>query len=156
MTRKRRVLIAILIILVLIQFIRPEKNTGSTDSPNDITHAVNVSPEIKGILETSCYDCHSNHTEYPWYSNIQPVAGWLAHHVNEGKDELNFSEFNTYKLRRKKHKLEEMIEQVNEGEMPMNSYLIMHKNAELTPLQKTALLNWAAESIRILQDTLKK
>ena len=155
MSKKRKILIAIISFLVLIQFIHPEKNEGIADTPKDITHSVTVNLEIKNILEKSCYDCHSNHTEYPWYFNFQPIASWLAHHVEEGKDELNFSEFNTYKLKRKKHKLKEVIEQINEGEMPINSYLITHKDASLSEDQKSKLIKWAEESITFLQDTLK-
>jgi hypothetical protein len=156
MSKKRKILIAFLAILVLIQFVRPEKNSGVADTPNDITHAVAVSAEIKNILEKSCYDCHSNHSEYPWYAGIQPVAGWLGHHIEEGKDELNFSEFNNYKMRRKTHKLKEVIEQVKEEEMPMSSYTLIHKNAELSETQKSALIKWAEESMLVLQDTTKK
>lgn len=155
MTKKRKIILGVISVLVLIQFIRPEKNLGLVDTENDITHAVIVSPEIKNILVTSCYDCHSNHTEYPWYDNIQPVASWLAHHVDEGKRELNFSEFNTYKLRRKTHKLNEVIEQIKKDEMPLTSYLIIHKNATLSADQKAKLLKWAEESILALNDTLK-
>jgi|SRR6185312_3690400 len=154
MSKKRKVLIVVISVLVLIQFIRPEKNVGLADTEKDITHTVTVSPAVKNILEKSCYDCHSNHTNYPWYANIQPVASWLANHVNEGKDELNFSEFNTYKQKRKVHKLKEIIEQVKEGEMPMSSYLIIHKEAALSEEQKTELIKWAQESMLVLQDTL--
>jgi hypothetical protein len=156
MSKKKKVLVAIISLLVLIQFIRPERNTGVADTENDITHSVTVSPEIKNILEKSCYDCHSNHTEYPWYANVQPIAGWLAHHVDEGKDELNFSEFNTFKLRRKIKKMKEVAEQIKEGEMPMSSYLIIHKNAALSEEQKSILIKWAEDSKLVLQDTLKK
>ena len=109
MSKKKKVLIVIISLLLLIQFIRPERNLGVADTEKDITHSVTVSPEVKNILEKSCYDCHSNHTEYPWYANIQPIAGWLANHVDEGKDELNFSEFGTFKLKRKIKKLKEII-----------------------------------------------
>ena len=156
MSKKRKVLIAIISLLVLIQFIRPERNLGVANTATDISHSVVVSPDVKNILEKSCYDCHSNHTEYPWYANVQPVASWLAHHVNEGKDELNFSEFDTYKLKRKTHKLKEVIEQIKKGEMPMSSYLIIHKDAALNEEQKSMLIKWAEESMLVLQDTLKK
>jgi DNA replicative helicase MCM subunit Mcm2 (Cdc46/Mcm family) len=156
MSKKKKIGVAVIFILVLIQFIRPENNEGVADTSIDITHAVTVTPEIKNMLEKSCYDCHSNHTEYPWYFNFQPIAGWLAHHVEEGKDELNFSEFDTYKLKRKKHKLKEVIEQINEGEMPMSSYLIIHKDAMLNEEQKNKLIKWAEESIVTLNDTIKK
>ena len=156
MSKKRKVLIAIISILVLIQFIRPERNMGIADTEKDITHSLVVSLEVKNILEKSCYDCHSNHTEYPWYANIQPIASWLANHVNEGKDELNFSEYDTYKLKRKIKKLKEVIEQTEKGEMPLNSYLIIHKDAALSEEQKNKLIKWAEESMLVLQDTLKK
>jgi len=155
MSKKRKIGVALIAVLVLIQFFRPKKNVGVADAPTDITHSVAVTPEVKNILEKSCYDCHSNHTEYPWYFNFQPVAGWLAHHVEEGKHELNFSEFDTYKVKRKKHKLKEIIEQLNEGEMPMSSYLIIHKDATLSEEQKNKLINWAEESMTALQDTTK-
>lgn len=156
MSKKRKVLIAIISLLVLIQFFRPERNLGLADTEKDITHSLTVSSEVKNILQKSCYDCHSNHTEYPWYANFQPVSGWLAHHVNEGKDELNFSEFDTYKLKRKIKKLKEVIEQTKKGDMPLNSYLIIHKDAALSEEQKNQLIKWAEESMLVLQDTLKK
>ena len=154
MSKKIKISIGIVAVLVLIQFIHPEKNNGIADGENDITQTVNTSAEVKNILQTSCYDCHSNHTEYPWYANIQPVAGWLAHHVDEGKQELNFSEFKTYKLKRKTHKLKEVVEQLEKAEMPMPSYLWIHKNAVLNQQQKQLLMDWAKQSIVTLNDTL--
>jgi hypothetical protein len=97
----------------------------------------------KTILKTSCYDCHSNNTVYPWYSNIQPLAWWLQGHVNEGKEELNFDEFATYNPRRQFKKMEETEEMITEGEMPLSSYTIIHSNAVLSASQKETLINWA-------------
>ena len=151
---KNKILPILVSVLVLVQFIRPAKNNGNADGDADVTHSVTITPEIKSILEKSCYDCHSNHTVYPWYYNFQPVAGWMAHHVDEGKDELNFSEFDTYKLKRKIHKLKEIVEQIKEDEMPMSSYLITHKDAKLSEEQKNKLMQWAEESITILRDTV--
>ena len=157
MTKKKKALISLAAVAVMIQFIRPEKNLGTADGENDITHSVAIDPEIKSILVKSCYDCHSNHTEYPWYANIQPVASWLAHHVEEGKGELNFSEFTTYKLKRKKHKLKELAEQVKTDEMPMSSYTLIHKDAILSPDQKLKLMKWAQDGqVALAQDSLKK
>src|ERR1041385_4701794 len=110
--KKKQIGIALLVLLIIIQFIRPGKNNGIASSQNDITHFTAVSPQVKTILETSCYDCHSNHTDYPWYNNIQPVAWWLANHVNKGKREINFSEFNSYRIRRKIRKFYEIAEQL--------------------------------------------
>ena len=155
MSKMKKVLIAIVALFVLIQFIRPEKNTGTADGYNDIAHTVAVAPEIKNILEKSCNDCHSNHTEYPWYYNIQPVAWWLANHVNEGKHHLNFSEFNTYKTKRKVKKLKELKDEVEEGGMPMDSYLWIHGNAKLSEAEKNNLIKWVEESLITVKDTLK-
>lgn len=143
LAKKKQIGIFLLIIFILIQFIRPEKNSGMAANANDITNYCKVSTEVKSILETSCYNCHSDHTEYPWYSNVQPVAWWLNDHVEEGKGEVNFSQFKKYGIRRQIRKFHEIAEQVEEGEMPLNSYLWIHGNAELNPQQKKALLDWA-------------
>jgi hypothetical protein len=129
--------------LVIIQFFRPARNISSAKSPNDISNKYAVPASVQEILNTSCYDCHSNNTVYPWYANIQPVAWWLADHVNEGKKELNFSEFITYSPKKAHHKLEEVIEMVKEGEMPLQSYTIIHQNAKLSDAQKLEIATWA-------------
>ncbi len=98
---------------------------------------------ISGIMEKACYDCHSNNTDYPWYANIQPVGFWLNDHIKEGKGELNFSEFLTYSPKKAHHKMEEVIEQVKEEEMPLNSYTWVHTDAKLTPEERVELTAWA-------------
>ena len=110
------------------------------------------------ILQTSCFDCHSNYTNYPWYTNIQPIGWWLNHHVDEGKEELNFSEFESYSLKRKLHKLEEIKEMVEEGEMPLSSYTLIHGDTKLSPEQKEILYTWVTETRLYLSDStyLKK
>ena len=99
---------------------------------------------MKAILERACYDCHSNHTRYPWYAEIQPLGWWLADHVKEGKAHLNFSTFGTYPAKRQTRKLEELIEEVEGGNMPLGSYKLTHTDARLTPAEIKALTDWAA------------
>jgi hypothetical protein len=140
---KRKILWALLIILVIIQFIRPEKNKSTAISANDLSKHYEVPANVQGILKKACNDCHSNNTVYPWYSNIQPVGWWLQNHVNEGKKELDFSEFSKYPPKRQHHKMEEVIEQVKDGHMPLNSYLWIHNEAKLTKEEKESLLIWA-------------
>lgn len=139
----KKIAIGLLVVLVIIQFFKPDRNISSEKSTNDITNKYAVPASVQEILKTSCYDCHSNNTVYPWYANIQPVAWWLADHVNEGKKELNFSEFLTYSPKKAHHKLEEVNEMVKEGEMPLQSYTIIHQNAKLSEPQKLEIASWA-------------
>lgn len=149
---KNKILLGIVIVLGLIQFIHPERNL-SNDQTYDISTKYVVTSEVREILKVACNDCHSNKTEYPWYANVQPVASWLAHHVEEGKDELNFSTFTKLPIAVQNHKLKETIEQVEEGEMPLPSYtyLGLHKEAKLSDAQKKVLIDWAKAQM----DTLK-
>ena len=147
---KKNIFLTLLVLFVLIQFVRPEKNQ-SNDFSKDISTIMPMSASLQQTLKTSCYDCHSNHTDYPWYAEVQPIAGWLQHHVDEGKSEINFSVFSDYKLRRKYHKLEEIVEQVEKNEMPMTSYTLIHRNAALNEAQKQEIILWAKTQM----DTLK-
>ena len=126
------------VVLVVIQFFHPQKNISNSVSANKIV----TTTEVEIILKTSCNDCHSNYTIYPWYNNIQPVAWWLGHHIDEAKEKLNFGEFATYSLRRQYHKLEETEEMINENEMPLSSYTFIHRNAILSAQQKQVLIDW--------------
>ena len=144
---RRKILLIIIVILIGIQFIRPAKNQSADVLTSDISHAYSVPQNVSVILKKACNDCHSNNTAYPWYAEVQPVAWWLNHHIQEGKNELNFNEFAAYAIPRQYHKLEEVIEQVKEGEMPIWSYSLIHTDAKLTDEEKQTLINWA-EGVR--------
>ncbi|MDO9000908.1 MAG: heme-binding domain-containing protein [Bacteroidota bacterium] len=146
----KKIVIALIFLLVIFQFFRIDKSTKPIDLKLDFISITNASPEISGILKTSCYDCHSNQPSYPWYTNIAPISWWIKHHINEGSHHLNFSEWESYSLKRKNHKLEECVEMVEEDEMPMTSYTIMHGNAKLNASQKQLLLSW----FKSLKDSL--
>lgn len=137
----------LLIVLVVIQFFRPEKNIHPGDQPNAITKKFPVTSDVKTILDKACMDCHSNNTRYPWYYNIQPVAWWLADHVSEGKKELNFDEYINRRPRFQYRRMEQTIELVKDGEMPLDSYTWTHKDAILTEEEKTKIYDWA-KSVR--------
>ena len=139
----KKILLILLLLLVIIQFIHPSRNISKGDQPGNIAHAFNVPAEVKTILDKACMDCHSNNTRYPWYFKIQPVDWWLTHHVNEGKRELNFDEYTNKTLRYQYHKMESTVDQVKKGEMPLDSYLWMHKDATLSEEEKNVLINWA-------------
>jgi hypothetical protein len=145
------ILIVLVIAFIIIQFFRPKKNSGEEIAANQITAAYKVPDNVQQILKVSCYDCHSNHTHYPWYDNVQPVAWVLEDHIVEGKKELNFSEFATYAISRRYKKFKEIQEQIKENEMPLFSYTIPHRNAVLSAEQKSTLINWAANSMKEME-----
>jgi hypothetical protein len=146
-SKLKKFLLALVILLVAIQFMRPEENVLKTSSANHISTVFETPDEVQTVLKTSCNDCHSNNTVYPWYNKVQPVAWWLNHHVNEAKEKLNFDEFASYNLRRQYHKMEETEEMIAENEMPLFSYTLIHRNAILSEEQKQVLTDWS-KSIR--------
>lgn len=147
----KKLFLLFLLAFVIIQFFRPQKNMASGLSANDITTKYALPQDVHNILKTSCYDCHSNNTSYPWYNNIQPVAWWLANHIKDGKNELNFSEFAGYRIGRQYRKLEEINKQVKEDEMPLSSYTLIHTDTKLNQQQKLAIANW----VTALRDSIK-
>jgi len=150
----KKILLGLGVVLITIQFIRPEQNL-SDDQTHNIALKYPVPGEVKQILEIACNDCHSNKTVYPWYSKIQPMGWWLANHVNQGKRELNFSTFTRMPVAIQKHKLDETIEMVEDNQMPLESYtfLGLHKGANLTNTQRKILVKWAEEQINTLKAT---
>lgn len=137
----KKVIIGIIVVFILIQFIRPEKN-DSNENINDITTVMDVPENIQQIIKTSCADCHSNKTNYPWYSQIAPVSWYLASHVNDGKKHLNFSEWAAYNNNQRGHVIKDIEEELEEHEMPLNSYLWIHKDAKMSEQQYQVMLDW--------------
>ena len=144
----KKILFLILIILVIAQFFGPEKNQGEIASLDAFISETHPSEDVKMILKETCFDCHSDVTRYPWYNTITPVNYWLNGHVEHGKEELNFSKWSSYSLKRKDHKLEEVIEKVEKKEMPLPSYTWTHNEAKLTDAQINAVVDWA-EKVRL-------
>lgn len=140
-TLKNTAIIFVLLFL-LIQSFRIDKTTKPVDPAKDFMALTSANAEVANTLKIACYDCHSNQPTYPWHTNIAPVSWWIKHHIDEGSHHLNFSEWGTYSDKKKNHKLEECIEMVEEGEMPMNSYTWMHKEAKLTDAQKLQLVEF--------------
>jgi hypothetical protein len=139
----KKILLFLLVALIVIQFIHPKKNKADGPQPNYIGNAYTVPADVNVILEKACNDCHSNNTRYPWYSKLQPVDWWMDDHIKDGKKELNLDEYTKRNLRSQYHKLEEIADQVKKGEMPINSYTWIHKDAILTEAEKMTLINWA-------------
>lgn len=135
-------LLTIFILLIIFQFFRIDKTNPPLDAANDIAVVAQMPAELHTLIKASCYDCHSNEVKYPWYTNVAPLSWWIKHHINEGREELNFSEWGTYKSRRIDKKLKECAEMLEEGEMPLSSYTIIHGEAKLSEAQKAQLIAW--------------
>ncbi|OYZ00731.1 MAG: cytochrome C [Sphingobacteriia bacterium 28-36-52] len=138
----KKLLLALLVVLLVLQAFRPEKN-NSGYKENDISSLYPVPDNVEQILVKACNDCHSNSTVYPWYAEVQPIAWWLNDHVKDGKKHLNFNEFATYKLAKQFHKLEEVFDEVKGGEMPLESYTVVHRDAKLTVAERNILMDWS-------------
>lgn len=134
---------------LVIQFFRPEKNNGPITN-NDIFKQLQVTEPIKAKLQTSCYDCHSNQTKYPWYNNVAPVSWMLANHVKEGKAELNFSEWGTYSKRKQISLLSNMSEVIADKSMPLPSYILIHKGAKFSDSEVENVTLWSDKTIKNL------
>lgn len=142
MSRAKKIVSVILLLFIAIQFIQPAHNKSGQAQPADFAKVYTVPDNVQTILKNACYDCHSNNTHYPWYSNIQPVAWAMANHIKKGKQYLNFSEFGTLTNRRQVSKLKEIVNQIKDNEMPIASYKLMHKNAKLSKEEKSLIIKW--------------
>lgn len=129
-------------IIALIQVIRIDTVNPEVVPEKDFLNVTHASPEITGILTTSCYDCHSNQTKYPWYSQIAPGSWFMKKHINEGRKHLNFSTWTDYTADKQISKKEKIIEEVEEMGMPLTSYTLIHADAKLTADSRQALIDW--------------
>lgn len=135
--------VVLLVSLVVAQFIRPDRNLAAGRNPSAIGNRFPVPENVSRILERSCNDCHSDNTVYPWYAHLQPLGWWLADHIDEGRGNLNFDRFLDGSAWRQYHKFEEVREMIELDEMPLPSYLIIHRDAVLTQEEATILLDWS-------------
>jgi len=142
----KKILLGLLVILVIIQFLQPVRNKSGQAMPNDISKMVAMPTTVQGILKKACYDCHSNNTDYPWYTNIQPLHWFMNYHIRSGKEELNFNEFGTYTKRRQQSKLRSIESSLKEGTMPLSSYTLTHRNAILSEAEKMLIIKWVQDS----------
>ncbi len=139
----KKILIVLAGLVLILQFFRGSAPEVTDVNPDDLLATADISPEVTDILRAACYDCHSNETRYPWYSYVTPLSWFIFDHVRHGRDELNFSEWASMPQRRQKRKLKELIEEVEEGEMPLKSYTPLHSEARLSDEQKALLIEWA-------------
>lgn len=139
----KKILIIGFFIFLLMQLYQPARNESfEQELTANFTKMYDVPKNVETILRTSCYDCHSNNTNYPLYSYIQPARFFMEEHIKDGKKDLNFNAFGNYSKRKQENKLEAIIKQIKSDEMPLASYTLLHKNAIVTPAQKEEVINW--------------
>lgn len=151
----KKILLLLLVVFVIAQFFGPDKNEGDIASIDAFLTETNPPEDVKLILKETCYDCHSDVTRYPWYNNITPVNYWLAEHVEDGKKHFNVSKWEGSSIKRKDHKFEELIEMVEDKEMPLDSYTWTHSEAKLTDAQIASVIDWA-KKVRVKYSLEKK
>ncbi|MDY0076039.1 MAG: heme-binding domain-containing protein [Bacteroidales bacterium] len=145
MGRTQKILLVLIVLIIAIQFIRPERNIENNPSRYDIFHKTGQPTEISAMVQSACYDCHSNRTAYPWYASVAPVSWIIANHVNEGKEHLNFSNWKLLDKAQQQHALEEIIEVLEKDEMPLKPYQWLHNEATMTPEKSAKMISWAQE-----------
>ncbi len=148
----KNLLFLLVLVLVISQFLRPDKNESSYLSITNFEESVGVTGEVKTILENNCYDCHSTFTRYPWYMQVSPISHWMAYQIEEGKEHFNISDWESYTIKQKDHKLEEFIEELEKKEMPLKPYTWVH--GELSSSDSEVLINWAKKTREKLTDTI--
>jgi hypothetical protein len=132
-------LLALIIVAAIIQFIQPQRTNPPVDPHKTFEAIAKPSPAAAAIIHRSCYDCHSNFTRWPWYSHIAPISWLIADDVKKGRNHVNFSEWGQLKPEVAQSKLEDICNEVRTGEMPLETYVLMHKNTRLSPSDKEIL-----------------
>lgn len=145
----KKVLIVLLAVFVIMQFFGIDKTNPKIEKAKDLIAMTNPPAEIETMLRTACYDCHSHESTYPWYSNIAPVSWFLEDHIEEGREHLNFSKWGDYSEDKANHKLHECEEEVEEGEMPLDSYTWIHGDADLSDAQRKKLATWFKSTMTV-------
>lgn len=138
----KKVLVVLLVAFIIIQFFPIDRENPPINKGMDFLTIKNTPESTAALIRNGCYDCHSNETKYPWYTNIQPVAWFLKSHIDEGRKKLNFSTFATYEPKRQAHKLYETVEMLQSGEMPLDSYVLGHPEAQFTTEQRNELVKY--------------
>ncbi|HSS21748.1 MAG TPA: heme-binding domain-containing protein [Pyrinomonadaceae bacterium] len=147
----RWIVVAGVICFIAIQFVRPARTNPTAEPTQAIESHLEVTPQVSAIFDRSCNDCHSNKTRWPWYSNVAPVSWFVIDHVNEGRDNVNFSEWGKYEPRVAANLLKQMCRETRAGVMPLSSYTPMHPGAKLSPDDVKTICDWASsESAKIL------
>ncbi|MDD2830219.1 MAG: heme-binding domain-containing protein [Sulfuricurvum sp.] len=146
----KNVVIVVLGFAIAIQFIRPDFTNPAVDEKI----ALNGDPKVMSVLKTSCYDCHSSETQYPWYQNIAPVSWIMSDHITQGRKALDFSNWANIDTNMRLKRLERAKQMISNDLMPKHEYLLMHKNAVLNHEEKQLLEEFFDAQIKALGGSL--
>jgi cbb3-type cytochrome oxidase cytochrome c subunit len=138
----KKVVLVLVLLLAIAQVFRIDKTNPPADMAQDFLVLTKASPEMSDRIKNACYDCHSHHSVYPWYTNISPISFLIKSHMKNGRKKLNFSTWSAYDAEKAAHKLEECAEEVGEKHMPLKSYTWLHPKAKLTDKQRDELIAW--------------
>lgn len=152
MTRAQKIILVLVVVFGLIQFIRPERNIETNPSRNDIFYKTDTPIAISTGVQQACYDCHSNNTVYPWYASVAPVSWMLANHVKEGKKHLNFSEWTIYSPEKRQKYLLEIVDVIENNDMPPKPYQMLHKEAMMAADVQALVVQWARDQKAGIQE----
>ncbi|MDQ2855891.1 MAG: heme-binding domain-containing protein [Acidobacteriota bacterium] len=142
--------LVVVIVFVVIQFKRPARTNPPVNEAQTIYAQTQMTPQVSAILERSCRDCHSNKTVWPWYTNVSPISWFIVDHVNEGRRNLNISEWTQYDKNRQGRKLQQICDQVTDGSMPLSTYTPLHRGSKPSPEDVKTLCAWTeAERARL-------
>jgi len=142
----RFLLLAVALVFIAIQFLPDRLPENLPKDEKDIIHSGLLTEEVLGVLKTSCFDCHSNQTEYPWYSRMAPSSWFLAGHIKEGREHLNFSGWENLSRREKIGILDDINEEITSGAMPLKSYILIHTKAKLNPAEVALMTKWTEDA----------
>ena len=142
----RRIILALAIILIAIQFVPVDRTNPPADPAHSIYAVQPVPANVHAIFDRSCKDCHSNETTWPWYSHVAPVSWMVANDVHEARRKLNLSEWSTYDVKKRDHKLEEICNEILGGDMPDSKYTLIHRQARLTADDHEAVCKWTGST----------
>lgn len=146
MNRVKQLLVALLMAFTVIQFMQPARNQSGQAVQSDFSNTSSIPDTIYTLFKNACFDCHSNNTSYPWYSNIQPMGWLIARDIENGKAKLNFNDLGSLSSRRRVSKLQEIENRIKDGTMPLPTYKLMHENARLTKEEQELLIGWIEET----------
>lgn len=152
----KTILIVAFIALVIIQFFRPDKTSSSDVTADDISKKMNVPADVQQILKRSCFDCHSNQTTWPWYSNVAPMSWLVAKDVRNGRSKMNFSEWGKIPAAKQEARLEAICEEIKEDEMPLKPYLLLHGDAKLSQQDKDVICKWVEAELKKMEEESEK